>query len=133
MGDSRERIARLSGGHAFQYSLPLGIGAIVRYQSDVMKRAENEGWSNNFGSLRTLYGLSMTSLRLFRQYELFLRGCDVAPCSAPRERNSNCFSGRIGNSQGVIIIGDPDVTAIQAAAYRDVVRNHFKTSNEKGK
>src|SRR5215472_13138687 len=47
------------------------------YQSDVMKRAEYEGRSDNFCPLRTLYGLSMTVLRLFLQYELCLRGRDV--------------------------------------------------------
>jgi hypothetical protein len=117
----------------FQYKLPLGIGAIVRHQSYVMKRAENKSWGNNFDSLRTLYGLPMTSLHLFRQYDLFLRGCVIALCSAPCARNSNCCSRRIGNSQGVIIIGDPGVTANRADAYRDVVQNQLKTSNEKGK
>jgi len=96
------------------------------YQSDVMKRAENEGRSDNFGPLRTLYGLSMTFLRLFRKYELCLRGRDVDSVLRRARGIQTASHGESVIAKKFSFIGDPGATVVQADACQGVIRNYLK-------
>lgn len=90
------------------------------------ERAENEGRSDNFGPLRTLYGLSMTFLRLFRKYELCLRGRDVDSVLRRARGIQIASHGESVIAQKFSFIGDPGVTVVQADACQGVIRDYLK-------
>jgi hypothetical protein len=99
----------------------------------VTKRAENEGQGDNFAPLRTLYGLSMTFSRLFRQYELCLRGRDVDSVLRRARGIQIASHGESVITKEFSFIGDPGATVVQADACQGVIRNYFKHRMRKEK